>query len=309
MIYRCPSCYGHLRSHADGLACDICSVRYPVSHGIVDFSGGKYYDSFVPGQPISERDLAGLANEVSGAQERIRFYQRLLSNADSSIRLLDSGCGNGVSVDLLCADGVDAWGIDLSSLRKWQWESHAYASHLSCASGFRTPFADSAFDVILCSGVLEHIGVTESAVPTYTVEAEQDLKAKRTSFLAEHLRILRPGGSLYLDFPNGACPLDFWHSTRAGIPRWHSPREQFLPTVSSLREYLEPIPKPLEMQVVSPHGRLAFRQVGRHRWGRALAPAARRYLQALAHPALRLLLSTGFNPFLVVRIRRTETLT
>jgi hypothetical protein len=52
-------------------------------------------------------------------------------------------------------------------------------------------------------------------------------------------------------------------------------------------------------------GRLRFRQVGAHWWGRLLAPAADTYLAVLA--AFPPLLRTAANPFLVVEMSRRPT--
>ena len=64
----------------------------------------------------------------SGAVSRIQgFYLPLLRRLARErgpalpLRVLDCGCGNGLSVDLLNEAGLDAWGNDLSKLRRWQW--------------------------------------------------------------------------------------------------------------------------------------------------------------------------------------------
>jgi hypothetical protein len=126
LFYVCPDCHAALESQEAWLACDRCGKSYPASSGIVDFSEGRYYDNFTPGQDLSPSDIEGLNGETAGALARIRdYYLPLLEGERKTIgrapRVLDSGCGNGVSVDLLIQAGIEAWGVDLSALRKWQW--------------------------------------------------------------------------------------------------------------------------------------------------------------------------------------------
>jgi SAM-dependent methyltransferase len=73
------------------------------------------------------------------------------------LRVLDSGCGNGQAVDILNAAGFEAWGHDLSALRKWQWRTRARRDRLVVADGNALPFPAGFFDVIIASGVLEHV--------------------------------------------------------------------------------------------------------------------------------------------------------
>jgi SAM-dependent methyltransferase len=289
--------------------CAACGCRFPVADGIADFAQAQYYDRFVPGQQLTAGEKEGLENEVAGTVSRIReFYQPLLARQrrGQALRVLDSGCGNGLSVDLLRDAGYDAWGVDLSALRKWQWLERAHRDRLACADSLRLPFADGAFDAILCSGVLEHVGVSETGGERYAVRVLPERDADRIRFLAEHARVLAPGGVLLLDFPNGAFPIDFWHGTRAGSPRWHRRDEGFLPTLGDVRRYAAGLEGDWKVRPLPPHGRLQFRQVGRHWWGRLLAGPASLHLRLMAVPPWRLLLRTGLNPFLVLELRRPD---
>lgn len=303
--YACPVCRVALVAGPSALRCPACTRTFPVVDRIADFSGGNYFDAFEPGQPLSSGQLTGLANEVPGAVSRVRDYYLPLLRAErgpGALRVLDSGCGNGLSVDLLCEEGLDAWGVDLSALRKWQWRERRRPDRLACADSLRLPFADASFDAILCSGVLEHVGVREHGGERYEVVALPDRDASRVTFLSEHCRVLAPGGTLWLDFPNGAFPFDFWHGVRPGAPRRHGRDEGFLPTVSDLRGYARSLDGKWDVEARSSRKRLQFRQVSRHWWGRLLAPAAEVYLAALER--LPALLESGANPFLVIRMSR-----
>jgi SAM-dependent methyltransferase len=265
-----------------------------VSEGIADFSGGAYYDSYVPGQELTEEHRRGLEAEVFGSRWRIeRYYAPKLAPGS---RVLDCGCGNGVSVDVLMELGFDARGIDLSSLRKWQWRERAHRDRLAVASALRLPFADGAFDAVLSSGVIEHIGVAEEGGATYSVTPLPDRDALRRAYVAELLRVTRPGGSVFVDCPNGAFPIDFWHNAVGGRARFHRLDEGFLPTASEIGSYAEGA----AVQGHSPHRRFAFRQVGRHWYGRLLAPV----MSAVFALGGRLLARTPLNPYLVLEIKK-----
>ena len=121
---------------------------------------GAYYDQFDENTILTAEHRQALERENDGAIARINdFYLPLIKQ--SSLRILDAGCGNGISVDLLTAAGHDAYGIDSSALRRWQWRERVHRDRLAVADGAKLPFADAHFHVLLCSGVLEHIGVEE----------------------------------------------------------------------------------------------------------------------------------------------------
>lgn len=301
----CPSCRVPLSSGEDALACRTCGTRYPVDGGIADFSGGRYYDGFVPGQELSAAHQEGLTRENEGARSRIvDFYLPLFERSVPGRRVLDCGCGNGMSVDLLSAAGWEAWGNDLSALRKWQWRERERRDRLIVADGGRLPFASGSFDAVVSSGVLEHIGVGEVGGEQYKVWPLPDRDAQRLAFVAELLRVTAPGGRLFLDFPNGAFPIDFWHGTRPGGARFHPRDEGFLPTVSEVRELLVALDPDLALTPLSPRGRLQFRQAGGHWYGKALKAPMSLAFRLMTVPGFRFLAGTPLNPFLVLEIRR-----
>jgi SAM-dependent methyltransferase len=309
--YVCPDCHGAIAPTEASLACGRCGKSYPVSSGVVDFSDGRYYDNFTPGQALSPSEIEGLDGEASGAMARISdYYLPLLERERKTLgrapRVLDSGCGNGLSVDVLTQAAIEAWGVDLSALRKWQWSERIRTDRLACADSLRLPFGDGFFDAILCSGVLEHVGVRELRGSRYSVTVLEERDADRIRFLKEHARVLAPRGVLWLDFPNGAFPIDFWHSSRAGAPRWHSRHEGFLPTVAEIRRYSSALHGEFDVTARGPAGRLQFRQVGRHWYGKLLARPAGLWLRLLGVRPFSALLETGLNPFLVLELRRQE---
>lgn len=312
--YVCPSCRCRLSPSEKGLECGRCRETYPVADGVADFVSGEYYDRFPPGAVPSETDRAGLEHEVVGATSRIRdFYlprietaRRGSGRSGHAWRVLDCGCGNGISVDLLNEAGVAAWGNDPSALRRWQWRERKWRQRLSVADGSSLPFPDGFFDMVVASGVLEHIGVAESRSERYEVRPLPTRDGDRARFLGELLRVTAADGTIWLDFPNGAFPVDFWHGDRPGTARRHGLREGFLPTAGEIRRLLRDVSLTATARFHSPHRRLQFQQV-RSRWyGVLLSGPARLLLALMTLRPFRFLAGSRVNPFLVVEIRRRD---
>lgn len=304
----CCRCRGGLSAGEGELRCAACGVGFPVEAGVADFAQGVYFDDFEGPEQLSEAALAGLDHEVSGTRARVEdYYGPLLDRLrpGGGLRILDSGCGNGLSVELLRERGHDAWGNDLSRLRRWQWRERRHRNRLVVADTRRLPFADGFFDAVISSGVLEHVGVDEGRDPHYWVARRPDQRAARAAFLAELLRVTAPGGRLFLDFPNGAFPIDFWHGDSPGAARWHDPREGFLPTLREVRETFAKI-APCRVRPLSPCRRLRMRQVGGHWYGRLLRPAMNLFLYLTSLPPLRPLAGSPLNPYLVLEVTRTD---
>jgi SAM-dependent methyltransferase len=299
----CTRCSGTLSVESDVARCVHCATTFPVENSIVDFSGGAYFDSFDPQRDINDEMLLGLENEMRGTRQRVLdFYLPRVKKSQATV--LDVGCGNGLSVDLLAEKGHDAWGVDLSRLRKWQWRERKGRSRLGVADGRSLPFPAKSFDFVVASGVIEHIGVEEwrDADGIYVVVPKASRDEERLAFLSELLRVVKDDGVIYLDAPNGLFPIDFWHATKVGAARWHSPDEGFLPTPGELRELTRSVGRPLRVRFLSPHRRLRFGQVRQSRTGRMFTPLVSLALRVMTFPGLRWLARTPLNPFLVVEI-------
>ncbi len=300
----CPACHGTLAGSPSALECRSCGRLFPVDDGIADFAEGRYFVDHPDPDALSEDARRGMANENEG--RRIEDYYLRVLRAAGARRVLDSGCGNGEAVDVLLGAGFDAWGHDLSAFRKWQWRARRSRDRLVVADGLKLPFPDGFFDAVISSGVLEHVGVAERGGPgIYEVSPLPDRDETRSAFLAGLARVLAAGGTLYLDFPNGAFPIDFWHGTSAGGVRWHSPAEGFLPTVSEIRRLAARLDPPLLVSVRSPHCRLRFNQVGAHWYGRLFRAPMAGFYALTAVRGLTWLAGTALNPYLVLEVRRT----
>jgi len=162
------------------------------------------YSSPTPSPPA---DTAGYFNRVSSDwsdkyRHNRHFKDRLSivlswilqgAPAANNPQLLDFGCGSGVFVEALVANGYSVTGVDASSgmidaARQMLQQRHPGASArytLAVVDGqtWKGPYTQRLYDVICCLGVLEYI--------------EDD------GALLTHLSgLLNPGGFLVLSVPN-----------------------------------------------------------------------------------------------------------
>lgn len=301
----CVDCRMPLNRVNDECRCGSCGASYPVRDDIADFARGTYYDSFDPSRDtLTEEHLRGLNLEVEGSVRRIDdFCIPLVKRvAPTARRVLDAGCGNAVSVDVLHRAGFEAWGNDLSELRKYQWREREHRENLVVASALQLPFSSGYFDIVISSGVVEHIGSAETPAPYYSVRPLPDQRSLRIEYLTELGRVVIPGGHIFVDCPNGAFPIDFWHGNSPGSPRFHSVREHFLPSFRELRTLAAIALPGAEVRAHSPRRRLQFKQSAGHIHGRVFRTPLSFAFRLMDTAGFRWLAQSAVNPFLVVEI-------
>ena len=104
---------------------------------------------------------------------------------------------------------------------------------------------------------------------------------------------------MYLDFPNGAFPIDFWHGTSAG-------RRPIALTLRRISSESERDPQRSRAHLVpdaaspscSPHRRLRFNQVGAHWYGRLFRAPVAAFYALTSVPGFTWLAGTPLNPYL-----------
>ena len=117
---------------------------------------------------------------------RFLFFDRYIP-IWQGLRVLDLGCGGGFTCEFLAKRGAIVTGLDLSAACIEAASLHAGKAGLSIryqqGKGESLPFENSAFDVVVCVDVLEHV---ESPAQT----------------IAEVSRVLQPGGQFCFDTIN-----------------------------------------------------------------------------------------------------------
>lgn len=240
--------------------------------------------------------------ERDAAAGRVDYYRSLLNSGEARGRILDLGCGNGYAVDRWRSNGFNPIGVDNSRYRLSRWISEGVRERrLVLADAARLPFKDGAFSAVISSGMIEHVGVLESR-PPYRVAALPDREARRAEVVREALRVTNSSGALFLDCPNGAFPVDFWHGDRSGAFRMHAVPDALLPTLAEAKEWLVDTGATASLTPIGQ--RLRFKQIASRWWGRVLRTPVRAAIVILDRLVGRVddRFLSPLLPFLVLRI-------
>ncbi|ETX27205.1 bifunctional 2-polyprenyl-6-hydroxyphenol methylase/3-demethylubiquinol 3-O-methyltransferase UbiG [Roseivivax isoporae] len=142
---------------------------------IYDSEAGRWWSDEV-------RWLRTLRNLVPG---RLAFFDRHVDWQDRDV--LDLGCGGGFMAEALARRGARVTGIDPAGEAIRAAAAHAETEGLGIrydtGTGEDLPYADGAFDAVVCVDVLEHV-------------------ADLDRVLEESARVLRPGGTFLFDTIN-----------------------------------------------------------------------------------------------------------
>jgi 2-polyprenyl-3-methyl-5-hydroxy-6-metoxy-1,4-benzoquinol methylase len=125
-------------------------------------------------------------------KQRWAFFTKIIEQQKTRrpgvvLQVLDAGCGDGVNLMFLKSiPGLRLFACDYNPLRTERASRHFPETGVSQQDLRRIGLSDEAFDVILCSQVLEHI--------------DEDVRA-----LTDLSRVLRPEGRLIAGTPNEGC--------------------------------------------------------------------------------------------------------
>ncbi len=133
-------------------------------------------------------------------------------------KILDLGCGNGISSRLLHQANFDVVGTDISPLflqdaRNWESLHDGPKLRYQVCDVLELPFEDESFDVICSNELIEHLPDVETA-------------------LKEMVRVVRQDGRVLLSGPNLCSPLtSLINCTRlmcgkSGCPIWGETKQQ-----------------------------------------------------------------------------------
>jgi ubiquinone/menaquinone biosynthesis C-methylase UbiE len=128
----------------------------------------------------------------------VEFCEQYLDHYTS---VAEIGCGPGRGTMYLTASGVNVTAVDISATSLARARKRAPKARFVRATAMALPFCNGCFDIVVSDGVIHH---TPNA---------------RTAF-AESVRVLRPGGYLYLGIYNRRRHY-YYIYTYAGPPiRW-----------------------------------------------------------------------------------------
>jgi len=215
----------------------------------------------------------------------------------NSIKILSVGCGNGEDVDVLSDEGYYAMGVD-SGYRSADWVRRKYKERFRVADAKKLPFLDEHFDLILCFGVIEHIGAigdSRDLFPNY--------KDQRKQFATELMRLTKKGGHIMMTTPNKKFPLDMWHGPFLWGARPHLPTDNFLLSASDIKKlFANGKDQYSESRILELENFFQYKKSGRQIWVRWLLPFIKPVIKAISR--IEFLKSSFINPFLIMLIRK-----
>lgn len=137
-----------------------------------------------------EKIINDWLNKIKDSHALVEDFRKRVGDPRDK-KIIDAGCGNGGLSIAFALAGAKVCGIDIEKELFEIAKGHAIAYQAPVDfflyDGFGLPFDDNTFDYAVSVSVLEH---TDDPV----------------FYLSEILRVLQPGGKLYLAFPNKLWP-------------------------------------------------------------------------------------------------------
>jgi 2-polyprenyl-3-methyl-5-hydroxy-6-metoxy-1,4-benzoquinol methylase len=138
-----------------------------------------------PNDPQLLRWVEMEADQIAEGEKRVAEWEKTILFKGKTI--LDVGCQWGATSIALARAGGIVTGIDIHSPfvegARMRSASHGIRADFFVSQSEQMHFEANSFDVIICTNVIEHVNSHEKA-------------------LKEIIRVLRPGGMLFLDGPN-----------------------------------------------------------------------------------------------------------
>jgi 2-polyprenyl-3-methyl-5-hydroxy-6-metoxy-1,4-benzoquinol methylase len=130
------------------------------------------------------------ANKIDLARKIVEDFKLRAINPEG-LKILDAGSGNGGVSIAFSEAGAEVCGLevesDLVEIACLFAEANKVKAKFILYNGIKFPFADSDFDAVLSISVFEHVTDPQN-------------------YINEILRVLKPGGYLYLALPNRLWP-------------------------------------------------------------------------------------------------------
>lgn len=194
-ILRCPRHPGGglLSEALDALRCPECGVEYPVVEGIPLLLGaGRLADPYLASE---QKQWDAQAETYDAMRMRDLVYMAGVRSAISNLkvrpgdRVLDAGCGTGLTVVRYYQPGVRIVAMDLSLQSLLNLKRRLAPSagvDLVCGDLTALPFAGGGFDKVLCANTLQQLPDA----------------ASRSGAVGELARVARPGARVVVTAHN-----------------------------------------------------------------------------------------------------------
>jgi len=235
----CPKCKESISNSMNGLQCKQCNNFYLMEEGYADFVG---LDGFYSGE-VSQLEMKQLILDIDtlGYEKGVGIFLKKnpsLTNYITDIRRVDWIChalGKNNSRCLDIGSGLGNISEQLSYIfqkvysldavkERIEFQKRRYKNSnrtnitLVRGNALEIPFPDNYFDLIVCNGVLEWVGMMNSY---------PDPRQTQIKFLKEIKRVLSDEGCLYVGIEN-RLGLQFFHGAKdhSGLkytslmPRW-----------------------------------------------------------------------------------------
>lgn len=295
-------------SYHQKLHCEVCGF---VAGRVNDFICFDEESLAASQDYLVNNDAAFIASEDAATETRIARYfvpQLRRLGLDGDGRILCLGCGGGADVATLRGLGFpNTFGVEMGWRSEW-WQARGRdPNSLFIIGGKMLPFQDGYFDVIICLGVIEHVGAIGSGAQLYP-----DYLSMRQRFLAEAIRVLSVSGRMILSCPNRTFPADFQHKIskskffkkvgdKTGIS-FHSPWHRFLNSYQDIQRMASQVSPTLIIEPMPVCGLLglSFKNTPKLR---SLAGLFDRHLGMLDKLPGGLRMSFA-NPYMICAIRR-----
>ena len=210
----CPKCKESVLTKPDGYLCQNCASFYSHRDGYIDFIGDV---EFYAGE-VSQREMKILIDDIDslGYNEAIiRFFKHNphlqdyiinIKRADwichclgkNNFRCLDIGSGLGDISELLSYNYQEVYSLEAVRERiEFQKRRYKNSNRLNItiarSNALELPFHNDYFDLVVCNGVLEWIGMMNTNLPP---------REAQLLFLGEIRRVLSNKGCLYIGIEN-----------------------------------------------------------------------------------------------------------
>ena len=140
-------------------------------------------EKFVHSQANFTKIGADVVPQKTGVETGPKYCHKRVLERVGNRRILETGCGGGVLLQMLQSQSRELFGIDVSQAAVYATRTYAAQStNLCIADASELPFKADIFDYLTVTNVLEHI------------EGDNALK--------ECYRVLKPGGIALITVPN-----------------------------------------------------------------------------------------------------------